>query len=182
LIGRILSNGRCEDVAIRGLLQSPRSARRVGLALALQRLLELAYGRTTQADGLARRLARLELAASPTRQQPEGERVADLAATSVVANALLDWLELAPSRRVELTSQLVDRATRRCLSALARAQHPDGSLAKSSLLTTIVLWQLGDHARFERAVRSDAMKQWLETRRSAAAPDEMRALAYAPAA
>lgn len=183
LVDRILRNGRCEDQAVRSLLMDSPTVEPVALGLAAQRLLELDYGRSPLVDGLARRIAhRLERA----RPAPASDHGA-LAALSIMTNALLDWLDLAPARKSEdpggtALRALVKRAAMRGLHVLAGAQDADGSLGASALLSSIVLWQLGDHDAFRRAVRCHDLKHWLATRSDHAASPSLRAFAYACAA
>ena len=111
LVDRILANGRCRSRAVRRMLREAVVAEAAATGLALQRVLELTYGPTAEADELVHRLLRSQ--ASDACGEADGTPMAR--ARGVAASAwccrIEDWRH--PPSRIDSASQLVSEAIER---------------------------------------------------------------------
>jgi hypothetical protein len=160
LIGRILANGRCDDRRITQRLLQPHNVIPAGLALALQRVVELTYRPTAVAEALACRLLdqqRGDGLFGPVDQprqdapsalhceksafeEPGGE---ELGVTALAVRALAAFLrqqQLAGER----VSRRIEPALERALAALTLRQALQRQLGCDSIDRDIVAWQLVD--------------------------------------
>jgi len=170
LIDHILSNGRGDHLAIRLRLSQPHSAVTAAVALALQRIVELAYGPAPAAERLARRLVSMQqvdgrfrsgeaandLALTTRPHSPEGDGATPSPSGHGAAAAAIRAL-IEHSRRREESGAPADpviaTAIDRGLHAIALAQRSDGGIGADSVEDAIILWQLGGCGEFRAAVR-----------------------------
>jgi hypothetical protein len=147
LVGRILANGRCRSVPARRRLCEHGSARVAGLGLALQRLCEISYGPSDMAAGLAARLIGLQR--GDGLFAAEGEPAPAAAAAAVAG--LLAWRD-QQSQTAGGPDHDLDRAIAHGIAGIADALSGRGGRRPDRVDVEVVLWQLGRHQAFRRAV------------------------------
>lgn len=163
LVERVLANGRPCSVGVRRRLLSEPIVPAAGLALAVQRYLELNYfGRSLEGDRLIRRLIALQ---NPITGLFGGENAGDddrLIATCLAIRAMLDYLaadvdcQFAPVPGFGKTCGPAGDDARQSVafsaaSALQRAANAlitchalDGMHGGTAETAAIIDWQLGD--------------------------------------
>jgi hypothetical protein len=199
LIDHILSNGRGDHLAIRLRLSQPHSAGTAATALALQRIVELAYGPAPAAERLARRLVSMQQPDGRFRGMPAAH---DLALTTCLHSRDRDGATPAPSghgaaaaairalieharRRDESgapADPVIATAIDRGLHAISAAQRSDGGIGEDSVEDAIILWQLGGCGEFRAAVRYLDFVEVVESPVHPAIDGGVRRLALAAAA
>lgn len=163
LVERVLDNGRPCTVGVRRRLLSAPIVPVAGLALAIQRYLELNYfGRSLEGDRLIRRLVALQ---SPITGLFGGEDASDddrLIATAVALRALLDYLsadvecQFAPlpgfgtkcgpagDEARQSVAFSAASALQRAAEALISCHALDSMHGGTAETAAIIDWQLGD--------------------------------------
>ena len=159
LVDRVLSNGRRVNRAVAKRLEVSEAVAAAACGLALQRCCELTYAPTPLADRLAMRL--LEM------QRNDGHFSRSVAASAVALRGLLEYVQ--QNRDVgEPVDAQISAGIAEGLAALGRTQSANDGFRNCAVESTIVLWQLGEHAAFRSAVELDPL--WSELERSGQLP------------
>ena len=149
LLEDVLSNGRPVDLPIRMRLAQSETLHVISAAFALQRVCELSYAVCPLAMALCDDLL---------YAQGDDGSFGSVAATSVVARALLDLRHMPGSQAV---TARIDFAIDHAMHGLALSQDEDGLLDGCEIDSAIALWQLGGRSEFTGAVRLDELEQAL---------------------
>ncbi len=180
LIGRILSNGRCESRHARQRLEEPTVRAVAAIGLALQRFCELTYGPSAAGAGMARRLIGMQRADGLFGGGPS----APLAASAVALKGLLAW-----RRQIQADGQKdesLDGVIQAGVVALAAALEERRFAEQDAADVEVVIWQLGREVVFRRAAGDGALAELLDRltdhRHDAVAVDDLARFAHAAAA
>lgn len=165
LIQRILANGRCESPSAIQRLLEPRAVSPAALGLALQRVLELAYGPLPLADHLIGMLLALQtqngecenqVIISPSSRRISARAIAgqdslspngSVSAQAVVLGSLLKWRNQADPPRTPEQASLISRvsfAAEQGLTELGRQITPESMDTFDPIDAFIIHWQLGE--------------------------------------
>ena len=150
LVSRILANGRCEDRRIIERLLQPQNVMCAGLALSLQRVVELTYRPTAVAEALACRLL--------DQQRGDGlfgSAGDELALTALAFRALSNLARqhgLAGQRLPRRIEVALDLALDQALAALTLRQDLEHQLGCDPIDRDIVAWQLQDDPAISAAL------------------------------
>lgn len=182
LIVRILANGRCRSELARRVLCRADAAPVASLGLALQRLTEILYQRSSAADQVARRIVDLQRCDGLFGDQSQPLDDALLGASAVALRGLITWMAQNQGARDELAAA-VAAAIGRGLDAL-QGLHAQGEkrIAAPGAGWAIVLWQLGDVDSFRAAISVRAVLEMLDEAGADFVEDELCRYAHAMAA
>ena len=159
LVQRILANGRCDDRRITQRLLQPHNVIPTGLALSLQRVVELTYRPTAVAEALACRLLDQQRGDGLFGPEPDrgdfhacGSAPGDeLAVTAVAVRALSEF-----ARQQQLAGERVARRLERAidcaLAAMTLRQALERQLGCDTVDQAIVAWQLEDQPAIAAAI------------------------------
>ena len=199
LVQRILANGRCESPRAIERLLEPRAVSPAALGLALQRILELAYGPLPLAGQLIRMLLALitsngegdnQVIISPSSRRISARAVAgqdslspngSLSAKAVVLGSLLKWGHQADPPRTPEQASLISRvsfAAERGLIELGRQITPESMDTIDPIDAFIIHWQLGELTAAKKRIDFHSLIHRLNRTSDRA----MRSYAYAAAA
>lgn len=185
LVDRILSNGRCRSRAAQRILNHPEAAAPAALGLALQRISEITYGPTEAACALSRSLIAMQRRDGlfTVAQHPSLDCL--LASTAAALRGLISFVEQHRSTALMIHSPMVqamDECIALGMAALACLFRSGENVNTNAAGWAIVLWQLGDDARFRAAVPAAELLAMLENSSDEVVEDELCRYAHAMAA
>jgi len=194
VVDRILSNGRCRSRAVRQMLREASFAETAATGLALQRVLELTYGPTAEADDLVHRLLRSQAADGLFGHATGDIDGSRLAGAAVALRGLTAWLQ-QPRLNRQPPSCMAKEAIERAITALKESWRinrsagshatPDGEIDTPTTTVTawaIALWQLGDIAEFRQSLPVDELLAMVDHAAPELLEEELSHYAHAVAA
>ena len=181
LLNRVLSNGRCRSGAVRRVLCRPGIVAPASLGLALQRLSEITYRPTTEADRLSRQLIACQRSDGFFGSHEHATTEEVLAATAAAVRGLMTTAAQRRAAGMEV-NRSISESIERGLRALAHQYSQGVEPQTEAVGWALVLWHLGDVAEFRRDICVSDLLAMLDESAADLLEDELARYAHAMAA